>query len=516
MIPADAEYGRIKIFTDVNEITRDNVLEVFSRAYHYHTINAQRELYLIRYERGDQPILKREKEVRPEINEKIVINAASQIVDTHVGYGFGNPAFYVQKAKVEDDERKPKSTAEEDNICIATLNKMMVEQGKPEADVELARDMHITGLGYQMVWMNDKKSHLAPFKLSTLNPLTTFVVYRNDAWREPIMGVTYFIHEDGTVEATAYTDKWCFTIRNYLVSNDSGEVGVTPNILGVIPIIEFEMPDRMGVFEKVIPILDELNVVNSDRINSIAQHVQSLLWMHNCMVDEDQKKDFEKGGIICTKSTGEGHEAKIVYLTQTLDQSAVQADVDYLDEAWHEITSTPSWQEASGGSTTGAMQLSNGWQSLEIALKSIEQKFSKPSALLLEAVKAIIDASSKESAKSIKKIDVSDIEIKFIRTKNFDLNTKVNALATMINTGVDPLTSFSTVGLFADAEQAYVDSADIINAIQKKLASENKESNGQARADVDPRTGLGGENNEKKPKIEENYQPSQVAMVENS
>lgn len=70
----------------------------------------------------------------------------------------------------------------------------------------------------------------------------------------------------------------------------------------------------MGIFEKVIPLMDAMNLVDSDRINDILQHVQSLLWMHNCQVNEEGKKNLVDGdGVIMTKSTGDGKEAKITY-----------------------------------------------------------------------------------------------------------------------------------------------------------------------------------------------------------
>lgn len=131
---------------------------------------------------------------------------------------------------------------------------------------------------------------------------------------------------------------------------------IAPNPLRRIPVVEFYLNDRMGIFEKVIPLMDAMNLVDSDRINDILQHVQSLLWMHNCQVNEEGKKNLVDGdGVIMTKSTGDGKEAKITYLNQTLNESEVQKLVDHLNSQLEQITSTPSWQEASGGSTTGAI-----------------------------------------------------------------------------------------------------------------------------------------------------------------
>lgn len=513
VLNTDSEYGRIKIYADVETITEENVVEIFNSAYFLHQNNAIKEDWLFAYERGKQDILNREKPIRSDINEKLVINKASQIVDIHVGYCFGNPITYVQRGKVEDDARKPLTTADDDNNYIAMINKMMAEQGKAKKDVDLARDYMICGLGYQMVWKNDKPNQYSPFKISTLNPRTTFVVYKNDAFREPLMGCTYIVHADGSITATMYTPKNCFKLTRFVTSDKTYRgLEVTPNILGEIPIIEFEHIDRMGVFEKVISILDKANVLNSDRINDVAQHVQSLLWLHNCMIDDDKRKKLVDGdGVIVTKSNGDGKEAKIAYLSQVLDESQVQTFADFLYRQVEEITSTPSWQEASGGSTTGAMQLSNGWQSLELSAKSVEQNFIEPENQILRLVAKVIELDNRGYSK-IKKVDVSDIEPHFTRNKNYDLVSKANALSTLLNAGVDGLWAFQTVGLFSDSEQAWIDSKEIIEKLQKNQTKSQQTSN---NADVSE-NGRGGENNDPKPKVEESIQPSAVAQVENS
>lgn len=510
----DSEYGRIKIYTDVDEVTKANVVELFNSAYILHQSNAIKEDYLFGYERGRQPVLDRKKKSRPDINEKIVVNKASQIVDVHVGYCFGNPITYVQRGKVEDDSREPETTAEDDNNYIAMINKMMAEQSKAKRDIELARDYMICGLGYQMVWKNDKKNQYSPFKITTLNPRTTFVIYKNDAFREPVMGCTYFIHADGSITATIYTNSMCFKISKFNTSDETYQnVLETPNVLGEIPIVEFEHTDRMGVFEKVIPILDAINNLNSDRLNDVEQHVQSLLWLNNCDVDNEKVKLFEEMGVIATKTNGERGEAKITYLSQPLNQTEQETFADSLYRQVEEITSTPSWQEASGGSTTGAMQLSNGWQSLELSAKGVEQAFAEPENQILRLVARVVELDNRGINK-IKNIDVSDIEPHFTRNKNYDLISKANALATLINIGVNGLWAFQTVGLFSDSEQAWIDSKDIIEKVQEKMAKdEPKQTNNNADTDEN---GNGGVNNQPKEKVEESIEPSAVAQVENT
>lgn len=513
--------GRIQIMTDEKEITRDNIISVVSQAYNDHQKNVLDEIFLMNYERGQQPILDREKKIRPEINTLIVENNAAKIVDIHTGYCFSNPITLVQRAKVEPgkDEKK----GEDDDKKIALLNKAFTEQAKGTKDMELARNLFICGVGYQMILpaRKKRKNRYSPFEILVPNPLTTFVVYSNDAYRDPVLGCTYSVCKDGSIRLTAYSENLCFEIERGIKEAEGFVLKqtITPNVLGMIPIVEFALNDRMGIFEKAIPVLDAINLIDSDRINDIMQHVQSLLWMHNCSVDGDGKKKLADGdGVIMTKSSGDGKDAKITYLNDTLDEAQVQTLVDHLVETLEQITATPSWKEASGGSTTGAMQLSNGWQCLEISAKAVEQLFIEPELMLIEAAIEIIKAD-KRPYEGLKDIDISDVEVRFCRTKTYDLVSKTNALVSLINAGVDGLTAFNTVGLFTDSQQAWVDSAKIINGIQKKLIQKDEpKQNDSGNVIVDAnafkdKEGKGGAENEKKDKTEESLQPSKVAGV---
>ena len=516
--------GRTMIMTDETEITKDNIISVITQAYKDHQDNVKDMIFLMNYEKGQQPILDREKEIRSDINFTLVENRAAEIVNMHAGYCFSNPITLVQRAKIEPkNDDKKEDTNDTDDMKIALFNKAFTEQAKGTKDMELARNLFICGIGHQMVLpIRDrlKKKKFSPFEILVPNPLTTFIVYSNDAYREPLLGCTYSICKDGSIKLTAYSDKLCFEAKRDI--KDASEFKlkeeVKPNVLGMIPIVEFSLNDRMGVFEKAIPVLDAINLIDSDRINDIIQHVQSLLWMHNCSVDGEGKKKLVDGdGIIMTKSNGDGREAKIEYLSQTLDEAQVQTLVEHLTEVLEQITATPSWKEASGGSTTGAMQLSNGWQCLEISAKTVEQLFIEPELKLLEVAIEIIKAD-KRDYEGLKDIEIADIEVRFCRTKTYDLVSKTNALVSLINAGVDGLTAFNTVALFTDSQQAYLDSKRIIDGMQEKLiakeTSEKENTNiiPNANANTDE-NGNGGTENEKKDPTEKVFQPSKVSGV---
>jgi hypothetical protein len=139
--------GRREIFTDVEEITKENICQVMDEAFETHLLNATEIEYLKDYEKGKQPILDRIKEVRPEINYKVVENHATEITTFKVGYVFGSPITYVQRATIDANG----NSSDVDDNAIALLNEMMFEESKASKDKQLAKDFSTCGIGYRIV-----------------------------------------------------------------------------------------------------------------------------------------------------------------------------------------------------------------------------------------------------------------------------------------------------------------------------------------------------------------------------
>ena len=65
-------FGRTVIYTNAEEITSENVLEVVQKAYNTHTTNVTQIEYLYNYYKGDQPVNTRTKEIRDDIVNKLL------------------------------------------------------------------------------------------------------------------------------------------------------------------------------------------------------------------------------------------------------------------------------------------------------------------------------------------------------------------------------------------------------------------------------------------------------------
>lgn len=467
-------FGRKQIFCDKTVIDKTNILEVLGEAYAIHEQNRAEMLYLFEYVKGRQPILDREKQIRPEINEKVVDNMASEILEFKLGYEFGSPISYVQRARKDIKSRnalfsffKKMFTSEEskkEDLRVAALNEMMVEECKAAKDLMLAKDVKTCGVGYRLILPKRIKTGVSVFDILALNPMNTFVVYSNDAYRDPILGVSYFPHKDGSCTFGCYTKTSYFEIERGIKEGFEDWFKEKPNTLGMVPIVEYINDyDRMGCFERVVPLMDALNTIDSDRVNDIAQHIQNILWGDNVAIDTEQYKELRKQGLILTKSE-QGRTATLKYLECVLNQSENQTLVDYVERKIEKIAHIPNRSELSGGSTGSATNMSTGWMDAETDAKSKEQIWMeaerRETAIILNILKM-----SNEVDSDVAELNLSDIEIKFSRSRTYDLATKCNSLATLINVGIDPLRAIEIVGLFTDPQQVALDSAERIDEI---------------------------------------------------
>lgn len=473
--------GRIKIYTDVKEITKGNVINVLTAAMIKHEQNRTQIRNLINFEKGDQPLV-REKKVRRDIDIKSISNLAHQITEFWLGYFWGNHMAFVQKS-----DKHPKGSSPTDSdSAITLLNGMYDAEDMESKDQLLAYYLEVCGVCCQLIDIKrNPDDEDAVFDLVTLNPLYSFVVYSSDAYEHPMMGVSYSEDENGSKIFTCVTDDAIYEIRdmveiiNGTKSSEGKKIadskdGIQANPFGRVNIVEFERStDRTGVFERQLDELNALNILESDLCNDVAQTTQANWWGNDIELDSDENgkpKGPQAGQWILTRTNGNGNQPNIKGLVLDYDYAGVLANIQAKHDGILERTFTPKQTEQSGGSTTGATSLSSGWTATEaVACKQaaiIKRGFKERNRLVLIAVKKS-PATDPESP--LLKLKNSDIEIRPIRQKTFDMATKVNSLATMIQNQVHPRIAMETVDLFSNLAEAVEDSVPQILEYQKKL-----------------------------------------------
>ena len=442
--------GRRMILTDETEVNIGNVVQILRKALPYHWKNRSEISYLWSYYKGRQPILNRVKEVRPEITNKIVENRANEIVSFKSGYLMGEPLQYVSRGNAE-------------NIAdaINQLNEFVFAEEKPAKDKELADWFHICGTSFRMVLPDEMagEDDESPFEIYPLDPRNTFVVYNNGLGNKPILGVKYVVDENGVVHYSCYSDHEYFEIvESKVVSYDT-------HILGEIPIIEYPLNmARIGAFELVIPLLDAINLTDSNRLDGVEQFIQALMLFHNVDISSEDFDELRERGAIKFKDIDPQLKAEINYLVSNLNQGETQTLVDHMYQTVLTICGMPNRNGGSSTSDTGsAVIMRDGWSAAEARAKDSELMFKKSERIFLKVVLNICRTLADMDLK------VCNVEIRFTRRNYENILQKAQVLDLMLkNNKIHPRLAFEHCGLFVDSDLAYTLSAEYAEEQEQK------------------------------------------------
>lgn len=427
-------FGRTVIYTDVSSVTSENVCEVLNKAVTVHSKNSAEIEYLYNYYKGKTPVLNKKKEVRPEINHKICENRANEIVNFKTGYCFGEPVQYILRS-----EKKSLVSA------IDALNDYMFNLDKAAGDRRIADWMHIAGTAFRMALPSkDNDEDEPPFEFFTLDPRYAFVVYSSGIGNKPMMCVKYVIRENSLPLYSVYTKDMYYEIENGMI------VKREPHVLGMLPIVEYPANEaRLGAFEIVLPLLDALNEVQSNRLDDVVQYVNSFLALLGGQIDEEGMKNLAEYKMLCLP---EGVDAK--YLSQAMAQGDIQTLADAIRYSVLSICGVPSQsgESASTSDTGSAVILRGGWEQAEARAKSTEAEFKRSEKTFLRLILRILRDTADTTLK------LQDIEIKFTRRYVDNILTKTQALQQLLQAGINPRVAIATCGLWNDPTDIYLQS----------------------------------------------------------
>lgn len=494
-------HGRLKIYTTTEEFTDENIMDEVGKALGIHMFNVAEEEYLYWYRRGLQPILERTKQVRPEINHKIVENHSQEIVTFKDGYFLSESAYY----KARKEEKKVTEG-------VRKLNEYLYLSGKQEADNEIVDWFHTVGLGVCYVEASE------PVKAYSIDPRQAFVVYSRRPGNEPVMGVNMVLNGDKTL-FDVFTKEWIWHMEGVgevvkidvdipTVSYPTRVVKKEPNLMGEIPIIEYQYDqNRMSAFEPVLSLLDMLNELESDAQNAIDQFVQSLMIFYNCELGEDENGKpitpayIREAGAIFLKSIGQD-KADLKILSEQLDQTQTQVLKQNIYEQILHIVGMPAPANNSGstGDNVGAVIWRAGWYQAETYARNTEDLFKKSNKHFDRCLMKILALKLKKPLK----LNLEDFEIQINRNETTNILSKTQAALNMRELGFSPEIAFARTGItndpVADVENSrkYIDlkwgGADDTTGLRRtEYTGERITGNGERRPGGEDNTGVATE-----------------------
>ena len=491
-------FGRRKIYTAVEEITSDNVLDVVNEALAVHMMNVAEMDYLYWYRRGMQPILMRKKEIRPEICNKVLVNNADMVVTFKNGYFLTSPVSYISRKK-ED------VTAEE----VKKLNEFLYTSGKQAADNEVCDWFHTVGVGviYCEPNKDDEDAKVRPMSVYALDPRSACCVYSLRPGNKPVFGMN-IVTKDKDVYIDVFSETLVFKLMGTMTPEKVTPrpnpltaayqvVSIEPNMIGRVPIIEYTYKStRMGAFETAIPLMDAINTAESNRLDTVEQTVQNLMVMYNCELPDDMTANtIRQNGLIVLTSTND-NKADVKLMSESLDQTQTQATIDDLYEQMLEKCGVPS-SVRDGGSTSdnvGAVYLRSGWAMADTDARNTEDLYRASNRLFDDVFLRVLKRRG-----LVGDIDIADFDVTFIRNSLNNLLVKSQAALNMKTLGFSPELAFAKSGLSNDpisdveASRKYIDMMWVSPNVRVLDENRNETVNENANENVNGGGGSDGD-----------------------
>ena len=426
-------YGRTIIYTNQNRIDENNIVQELNNALVYHTQNATEIEYLDRYYRGDQPILYRNKVNRPEVNNKVLVNLAYELVERKVAGICAEPIQYVLRGT---DDKKSQE--------ISELNAIVDGEDKQDCDIDICRWRSICGTAYRYIGNDEGGGMLldeSDFTLSAENPAYTFVAYHTN--NKPAFSCQ--IREDEEGKRLHY----CFTNAQYFVIQGGEIISQGINGNGAIPVIEYPNNSRrISDIELTVGITDSLNILSSDRVNGIEQFICSFMKFINCEIDATEFAKIKDLGAISVKSNNGDNRADVDILSQELNQTEGQVVFDDLYNKFLEIHGLANRASVnSGGDTGNAVSLRNGYHESNLR-EAIDEPILKKSERM--SLRIILNRLRIKKGFTLLP---SDVEIHINRDKLNNIMTKAEALKILLESGIHYKRAIRTVSLFNDSDR---------------------------------------------------------------
>lgn len=489
------QIGRIELFTDVPEITYENIIPILQTVFPLHQQNASRINYLLEYEAGNQPLM-RSKGYRKDIDCKCIDNVAHEIAKFHIGYKWGIPITIVQRGNID--------SGKQDEVgAISLLNEQYEMQFVRKKTQRLARFVEIGGIGYTFVDINsDYEDGDSFFNIEALDPRTTFVVRSNYYYDKRIMiSGTYRTDTKGNHYFTCFTNDYRFEILNLVKITNGNRViqkeswshderSGEKNPLTINPIIEWvRSDDRMGCFERQIPDLDNLNLLVSDFTNDVDQNTQTIWHCNDIdfpveivkLSDGTEREVIKKPATndwMQTYTSQDGKTPFVKPLAVEYDYQGMLNNIIFRRLTILQNADVPCRNDNSGGSTGIAMSDATGWSNAE-TVASAQQNIMEGAKLeeVKVVLKAIKNSSFVPSDNELLSLSYRDCQPNIKRNKTYELSSKANAWATLISHGMDGYHALKTVNLVEDVNQVWADSKKSVEMYQMSVFGEQDKEN---------------------------------------
>lgn len=451
----------------LEELTEDVIRRIVDN---HKMTELPRMLLLENYYHNNNKINQRVMADPSKPNNKVANAYASYITDILTGYFLGSPISYNC----------------EDKQLLESLNNILEYNDEADENSELAKDMSIYGVGYEMLYMSDNM-----LRFKRLDPKQII----------PIFDKT--IEENLLCVLRYYDDYNYFEDRNYTIvevidSNNitrykigQGVVNTTstsfmfldqePHFFGMVPVAIFENnEDREGDYEKVIPLIDAYDRMESNSLNDFDYFTDCYLVFKGVMAEDSDLADMKQKRVILLDNDSDAE-----WLTKQGDDSSVESMKNRLDQDIHKFSKCPNLSDKEFAGNSSGVAIKFKMLGTEDLISIKERKFKKGIQQRFELMSQITSLLGSS-------FDWRTIDIIFTR----NLPASENDIANMVKSLEDIVSDETLL-----AQIPFVENVEAELEKVKKQKEDNKELSPFFSSGLDYKTGAMKNEKEQVPEV---------------
>lgn len=392
--------------------------ELVTKLIKLHEEDCERYITLEDYYRGKAKIYDRSKEDY-KANNKLALDYPSYIVDILLGLFVGKPISY--------------TVADENKEMMEGLQEVFDLNDEQDENAEIAKICGIKGRGYEIVYLDEEGG----VRFNEVQPENIVMVYDNHIKPEPLFCI--YIREDADAESigkesknklvTLYTKDSIKEMR--LEGSDLKLIEENANLFGAIPVVEFKNNNEaIGDFERVLSLIDALNLAQSDTANDFEEFTDALLVLAGMPQadSDDVNRMIEDKVLLLDKSGGAGQSAE--WLIKDINDTALENYKNRLDADIHKFAKVPNMNdEHFAGNISGEAMKFKLFATDQI----IAQKQRKFKSALQDRIKLILSIAKIKTAKDF---DYRDISIVFNDNKPYNELDNIATVKAALDAGL--------------------------------------------------------------------------------
>ena len=389
--------------------------ELLKKILKIHDEDIGRYKILQGYYEGKAKIFERTKD-KNKSNNKLVLDYPSYIIDVLLGLFVGKPISYTVK-----EENREKFKVIQDTLDL---------NNEQDENTEVAKMCGIKGRGYEIVYVDEESN----IRFNEVNPENIVLVYDDKIIPKPIFAIYQAELTDVDNLGKESKDRKIIIYKKDIiqefakVKGDLHLLNEYPNPFGEVPVIEFlNNNEGIGDFERVLSLIDAINLSQSDTANDFEEFTNAILVLYGILdTDNEDIRQLIEDRVLLLDESGQNAQ----WLIKEINDAALENYKNRLDRDIHKFAKVPNMNDENfAGNVSGESMKYKLFATNQI----IAQKQRKFKTALEARFRLIINGLKIKSGLDL---DYRDISIVFNENTPFNELDNINTVKAALDTGL--------------------------------------------------------------------------------